>query len=146
MPSTRSTSFLLMLARCEQGITDLLRPTLNEVGISLEQWRVIGTLRQVEYMSMTTLSELSAVPASSLTRHVDQLIDMGAALRQVDPADRRKVVVALTKQGWRFEDKCAEAEAENLAKAMTPSGNTAKNLAELIDFVGEAVADQRRSP
>lgn len=139
--SKQSTSLLLVLARCEQGMVDLLRPALNDLGVSLEQWRVICTLRQVEYLSMTALSDLAAVSASSLTRHVDQLIDMSAALRQVDPVDRRKVVVALTKRGRRLADKCAKAEEDCLVKAMDPAGKTGRNLAELIEFVEIAPAD-----
>jgi DNA-binding MarR family transcriptional regulator len=139
--SNRSTSLLLMLARCEQSMLDLLRPALADIGISLEQWRVICTLSQVEYMSMTTLSERSAISASSLTRHVDQLIDMSAALRQVDPIDRRKIVVALTRRGRRLADRCAKAEEECLNKAMDPTSKTGRNLAELIDFVGTTAAN-----
>lgn len=142
MGSNQSTSLLLVLARCEQAMVDMLRPALNEIGISLEQWRVISTLRQVEYMSMTTLSDLSAVSASSLTRHVDQLIDMSAALRQVDPVDRRKVVVALTKRGRRLADKCAKAEEDCLTTALDPMSKTGRNLAELVEFVEKAAADR----
>lgn len=131
-----STSLLLVLARCEQALAGMLRPVLSEAGISLEQWRVVRTLSSVNYMSMKTLSELTAVPASSLTRHIDQLIDAAAALRQVDPADRRRVVVALTTRGRRLADKCARAEEQCVT-----ASPLAAHLGELV-----AILDGSKRP
>lgn len=130
-----STSLLLVLARCEQTLAGMLRPVLSEAGISLEQWRVVRTLSHVNYMSMKTLSELTAVPASSLTRHIDQLINAAAALRQVDPADRRKVVVALTTRGRRLADRCAGAEEQCIAEALGSASPLVGHLAELVGML-----------
>jgi len=107
---SRSESVLVLLARCEQELAALLRPTLESFGLSLEHWRIVHTLSRVEYMAMTALAEVAAVSPSSSTRHIDQLVSQGLVLRQVDPVDRRKVVVALTKRGRTMSEKCAAAE------------------------------------
>lgn len=107
---SRSESVLVLLARCEQELAGMLRPTLESFGLSLEHWRIVHTLSRVDYMAMTALAEVAAVSPSSSTRHIDQLVSQGLVLRQIDPVDRRKVVVALTKRGRTVSDKCAVAE------------------------------------
>ncbi len=122
----RSEGLLLLLARLEHEQASRFRPTLEGVGITLEHYRLMQTLSVTEYLAMSALAEQSAVTISSSTRHVDHLVGVGLVLRQPDPFDRRKVVVALTRRGRTVAEKCAAAERKIAASVLESSSSAAQ--------------------
>ena len=55
--------------------------------------------------SAKELTSRTTVPPDKITRAVDQLVALGWASRRKDPADRRRVVLQLSKKGMKvYED------------------------------------------
>lgn len=92
-------SLLLVLKRLERDIERGLQPLLDEFDLTIEQWRVMAALDEQAGQPMSQLAGSAALPAASLTRHVDKLVERGLVLRRMHPADKRRVVAALSPVG-----------------------------------------------
>lgn len=123
-----STSLLLLLKQAERRIELGLLPELDEFELTIEQWRVMSALHEEPGLPMTTLAETAVLPAASLTRHVDKLVERGLVLRRVHPADKRRIVTALSPVGatvaarLRAAERSVERELD--VGGLLPDGNT----------------------
>jgi DNA-binding MarR family transcriptional regulator len=106
MPS----SLLLLLKQAERRIELGLQPLLDEFGLSIEQWRVMLALHEEPGQPMSVLAEAAALPAASLTRHVDKLVERGLVLRRIHPDDKRRIVTALSPIGGTVAERIATAQ------------------------------------
>ncbi len=68
-------------------------------GITLAQCHVIVELGRAERLSLNELAERLRLDKSTVSRSVDNLVTMGLAVREDDPADRRYVTLALSDDG-----------------------------------------------
>jgi DNA-binding MarR family transcriptional regulator len=94
-----------------------LQVTLErEEDISLDQWRALRSLSASEGRTMGELSERLQIPAASLTRIVDGLVDRALVFRHGSAVDRRRVEVLLSEAGAallvRLEDIALAHEAQ----------------------------------
>jgi DNA-binding MarR family transcriptional regulator len=94
-----------------------LQETLErEEGVSLDQWRALRSLSTSEGRTMGELSERLQIPAASLTRIVDGLVDRALVFRHGSAVDRRRVEVLLSEAGAallvRLEDIALAHEAQ----------------------------------
>jgi DNA-binding MarR family transcriptional regulator len=108
MPS----SLLLLLKQAERRIELGLQPLLDEFGLSIEQWRVMLALHGEPGQPMSVLAEAAVLPAASLTRHVDKLVERGLVLRRIHPDDKRRIVTALSPVGATVADRIAAAQRD----------------------------------
>jgi DNA-binding MarR family transcriptional regulator len=92
-------SLSLLLRQVERKVAALLIPALENADLSMDQWRVLAALIDSGGVPMAELSEASFVTGSTLTRHVDRLVERGLLIRRIDPADRRKVIAHLSQRG-----------------------------------------------
>jgi DNA-binding MarR family transcriptional regulator len=106
MPS----SLLLLLKQAERRIELGLQPLLDEFGLSIEQWRVMLALHEELGQPMSVLAEAAVLPAASLTRHVDKLVERGLVLRRIHPGDKRRIVTALSPVGTTVADRIAATQ------------------------------------
>lgn len=88
----------------------------REEGISLDQWRVLRSLSGSEGRTMGELSERLQIPAASVTRVIDGLVDRALVFRHGSAVDRRRVEVLLSEAGaallLRLEDIALAHEAQ----------------------------------
>jgi DNA-binding MarR family transcriptional regulator len=94
-----------------------LQETLErEEDVSLDQWRALRSLSADEGRTMGELSERLQIPAASLTRIVDALVDRALVFRHGSAVDRRRVEVLLSDAGAallvRLEDIALAHEAQ----------------------------------
>ena len=61
-------------------------------------------------ITMTSLATSAVVAAASLTRHVDRLVELALVVRRIDPADRRRAVLALSSRGADLAARLLAAE------------------------------------
>jgi len=108
MPS----SLLLLLKQAERRIELGLQPLLDEFGLSIEQWRVMSVLHEEPGQPMSILAESAVLPAASLTRHVDKLVERGLVLRRIHPGDKRRIVTALSPVGGTVADRIAAVQRD----------------------------------
>ncbi|MGZ0145897.1 MarR family winged helix-turn-helix transcriptional regulator [Kribbella sp. WER1] len=96
---------LLLLKRIERQLELGLQPLLDEFGLTIEQWRIMAALREEPGRPMSLLAESAVLPAASLTRHVDKLVERGLVLRRIHPDDKRRIVAALSPVGGTVAER-----------------------------------------
>jgi DNA-binding MarR family transcriptional regulator len=82
------------------GFARLAELALEESGLSRIQYRILQHLQQGHTIQSDLAFQLS-VTKQSATRLVDTLADKRYITRKVDPADRRRVIHAITPKGQR---------------------------------------------
>ncbi|NMI00134.1 MarR family transcriptional regulator [Pseudonocardia sp. K10HN5] len=102
-------------------------------GPTLEQWRVLELLADGAGHPMTEIAGYAMVPAPTLTKIVDRLVDAALVYRRVDDADRRRVLVFLSEHGRdlrrRLTSEVAQVEQEIAAEL------GADDAAHLLDLL-----------
>jgi DNA-binding MarR family transcriptional regulator len=101
-------------------ITRHLAPTWQaEYGLSVTNWRVMAVIGRFEPISAKEVAARTSTEAFFVTRAIDRLVEQGYAERGVDPDDRRKLSLSLTKLGHtvhrEIEAMINDVEAELLA-------------------------------
>ncbi|RHW27055.1 MarR family transcriptional regulator [Nocardioides immobilis] len=105
-----SSSLAVRLRRAEAAIRARLHPLLDDNGLSMEHWRIIAVVDDNPGISMRSVAIAAVVPAATLTRHMDKLVEHGVVVRHVDPADKRRVVAALSPRGRTLAAHLREQE------------------------------------
>ena len=85
--------------------------------------RVLELVGEPHRMSPTELSEIVVRSSGGMTQILDRLERAGLIARTPDPADRRKVLIALTDEGMRTADAANAryaAERERLLADLSP--------------------------
>jgi DNA-binding MarR family transcriptional regulator len=93
----------------------------REENVSLDQWRTLRALSGLEGRTMGELSDRLQIPAPSVTRIVDGLVDRALVFRHASRTDRRRVEVLLSEAGSallaRLEDIALAHESQYAATA-----------------------------
>lgn len=100
----------LRLKQTEQALRRTLDRLLAADGITFEHWQVLAALLERPGQRMTDLAEAAVLPAATLTRHVDRLVERALVIRRIDPADKRRAVVALSNRGADLARRLRAAE------------------------------------
>ena len=103
-------SLTLRLRAAEAELRRHLTPLLSAAGITFEQWPVLAALLERPGQRMTDLAEAAVIPAATLTRHVDRLVERALVIRRIDADDRRRALVALSTRGQRLARQVRSAE------------------------------------
>ncbi|MFC5993019.1 MarR family winged helix-turn-helix transcriptional regulator [Pseudonocardia hispaniensis] len=100
---------------------------------TLDQWRVLDLLADGGGHPMSEIAGYARVPAPTLTKIVDRLVDAALVYRRVDDADRRRVLVYLAEHGRRLHDRLApEVAAAEQAVADELGADDAARLRTLL--------------
>jgi DNA-binding MarR family transcriptional regulator len=91
----------------------------RDLDLSMQQLRAMYFLRDEEGMSVGRLAELFGIglPAASLL--ADRLVRSGYVERRDDPADRRRVLLSLTRTGLRLVTDLREGSHSVLRRWMS---------------------------
>lgn len=87
-------------------------------GRSLDQWRVLDLLADGQGHPMTEIACHALVPAPTLTKIVDRLVESTLVYRRPDDVDRRRVLVFLSERGRGVHTELAPAMAEAEAEVL----------------------------
>ncbi|MFF4054433.1 MarR family winged helix-turn-helix transcriptional regulator [Streptomyces sp. NPDC001668] len=126
---------LYLLTRAERLAVRRVQSVLDEFDCSVEAWRVLDLLSDGQGHNMTALADHAFLPAPSLTKLVDQLVDQNWVYRRVDPADRRRVLAHLTPRGmqrWQLLVREVRADWGDLEQSL-PAEELDELLARLAD-------------
>lgn len=111
-------SATLRLKHAEQAVRRAVEPVLTAEELTFEQWQVLAALLERPGLWMTELAEFAVLPAATLTRHVDKLVERALVIRRIDPDDRRRAVAALSRPGERLALRLRDLEV----RAAAPGG------------------------
>ncbi|MEQ6899737.1 MarR family transcriptional regulator [Nocardioides sp. YIM 152588] len=116
-------SLAVHVRQVEAVLRDALQPLLDEHGLTLEHWRILAVVDAEPGLGMSEVATLAVVPAASLTRHMDRLVERALVVRRIDPEDRRRAVVALSPLGREYAARLLTAErGAGLPAPAVPSG------------------------
>jgi len=94
----KSPDLALLLSHVQRRVNSRLNARLADAGSSQEEYRVLAFLAAAG-QPMTEIADAAALPPSSATKLVDRMVSANLVYRRGDPADRRRVLVALTARG-----------------------------------------------
>ncbi|MBC2775226.1 MarR family transcriptional regulator [Rhizobium sp. AQ_MP] len=72
------------------------------MGIDAPRWRVLMSLSEDAYLSVSEIAEFSAMRLNTTTKVVQRLIADGLVTTRVRPSDARATEVCLTPEGQRM--------------------------------------------
>lgn len=104
------TSLAVHVRQVEARLRDVLQPLLDEHGLSMDHWRIVAVIGDEPGLGMGEIAMLAVVPAATLTRHMDKLVERGVVVRRVDPDDKRRSVAALSPRGQEYAARLRAAE------------------------------------
>ncbi|NMH91189.1 winged helix-turn-helix transcriptional regulator [Pseudonocardia bannensis] len=124
-----------MLSQVEQRVARRIEGVLGTPpgAPTLDQWRVLELLADGAGHPMTEIAGYVMVPAPTLTKIVDRLVDAALVYRRVDDADRRRVLVFLSDHGRELHGRLAPAVQEVERDVADELGGD--DAAKLIDLL-----------
>ena len=136
----------------ELKIERLLRP----VGSSSVRHRALSVIGRLKTCTMSDLADFSSADRTTLTRTVDQLVELGLAMRTTPPTDRRQVLLSLTPLGVTTHQRSmrlvrefnhqavAGIEEDDLRTAMRVFERIAANIIDDPDRAPQLLLRQNR--
>lgn len=139
-----SMDTVLRLATAAKLVVERSEAALAPLGISLGEFDVLATVRRHGAGAVLTpaeIAELAMVSPSGLTNRMNRLEAAGLLVRTMDPSDRRRFLVSLTRDGTRLADR-AVAVLADLDDQLVPerSDRTHQQLASFLDALIERSA------
>ncbi|MGH3244506.1 MAG: MarR family winged helix-turn-helix transcriptional regulator [Spirillospora sp.] len=128
-----------------------LKALFAEFGLERGEFDVLATLRRGGAdggMTAGALARSSMVTSGAVTNRLDRLVAKGYITRDIDPLNRRAVVVALTPAGRELIDRAVAAHVDNerrILAALDPDQRDvlAATLRTLLLSLGDEAADPR---
>lgn len=125
-----------LLRQVASGLAARVEEILLASDLTLDQWRVLHTLSEAGPLSMSELGARTRIPGPTATRIVDRLVERSLLYRNVDPADRRRVVVHAARRGRELcrsvAPRIGEAERDGLAALSPGETRTLRRLLERL--------------
>jgi len=148
-PTTPKTTLddRALIHRLLRLVNLLSRPFQERFGtrydLSLTEWRVMMALAARPGATATEISDWSGLHVMNVSRSVARLVRQGRVLRAVDPADRRRALLRLSRRGQALFDLIApSAQArEDMVRAVL-SDSEAAAFRVMIDRLISHLCDE----
>lgn len=132
--------------RLERGLRLAARQVERATGLSAAQLFVLQRLDQAEGLSLNELASQTFTDRSSVSAVVDRLAEAGLARRSVDPEDKRRADVRITRRGRDVLARAPAAPTDLLLRGLTRLSrerlqSLGESLAVLNDALGFVAAD-----
>ena len=117
MSSRPRQSLTLTLLQAREAAMRFFRPSLNEHGLTEQQWRVIRILRQQGEMEIYRLADQACILKPSMTGVLVRMEAAGLVSRRKAETDQRRVLVELAEKGeeiFASMSQCMEANYQAL--------------------------------
>ncbi|MBC7631518.1 MarR family transcriptional regulator [Aeromicrobium sp.] len=104
-----------------------LQQFMRRFGIEPWEFDVIATLRRARIEGPLTSGQLAGmtmVGSAAMTNRVDRLVDRGLVHREINPRNRRQLLISLTPQGVALVDDVVEHHVENQHKMLAALDET----------------------
>jgi DNA-binding MarR family transcriptional regulator len=146
-------SVLGRLSRVTRIAERELKALFSEFGLERGEFDVLATLRRSGSpggLTAGALARSSMVTSGAVTNRLDRLVAKGYVTRELDPANRRTVVVTLTSTGRDLIDRAVAAHLDNERRLLAALDqdqrqNLAATLRALLLSLGDD-ADDPRAP
>jgi DNA-binding MarR family transcriptional regulator len=121
-----------------------LAGVLDELGLTISHWRALAVTSRLGDCTMSDLADVTAVDRTTLTRTVDQLVQLGLVARTPSPGDRRVVRLSLTPAGVELVGKITPKTRELNARWLqgVPEEQRVVAIRMLQAVVGNLIEDE----
>lgn len=99
----KESSFGWLIAVLSNYGTKTLDSALNQHGLTIAVWPTLMCLWEEEGLTQTELANKAKVRASTTTRTLDKLVELGLVERRTDPRSRRSFLIYLTENGKQLK-------------------------------------------
>ncbi len=98
----RTTSVGWLIKRVGQIMDDSMNVELAQLGITIDQFKIVMTLLEFEGISQSKIGKRVMLPSYAVTRNLDTLEKMEIIVRKPDKQSRRSFSIKLTPRGKRL--------------------------------------------
>lgn len=128
-------SLTLTLLQAREATMGFFRPSLNQHGLTEQQWRIIRILRQSGEMESYQLAQQACILKPSMTGVLARMERDGVVRRWKAPQDQRRVYVGLTEAGQQCFVAMSEDMERNYQRILEQFG--ADKLQQLLGLLNE---------
>ena len=125
------------LSRLSRRLDVFYRSRFEVLDISTGDWDVLRALAMEGRggsLNPSKLAEATGVSASTMTHRLDGMVERGLVTRTPDAANRTRMTVALTRDGWeQFRVAVLDAESEETDIFAPLTDAERRTLAELLE-------------
>lgn len=118
-----------VMRQAQQRHTAIFAALMIE-GLTPTQWAALSKLKEIGPSSQNLLGRLTAMDAATIKGVIDRLTKRGFTVTKPDPADGRRLLVALTDEGAAVYEK-----AKPLAERITEETLAPLNARERAQFI-----------
>jgi MarR family transcriptional regulator, lower aerobic nicotinate degradation pathway regulator len=108
-----------VLRQANQRHTTIFASLMTD-GLTPTQWAALAKLREIGPSSQNLLGRLTAMDAATIKGVIDRLTRRGFTQTKPDPADKRRLLVALTERGTALYDRAKPIAEHITAKTLEP--------------------------
>ena len=120
MTDAAPPTLLYLMKQVELAVRAELDDLTKPVGLTALQYTALTVLERHPDLTAAHLARLSFVTAQSMSDMVTALMGAGLVERHRDPADRRRLVLALRPEGQRLLDELRPQVAALEARMLAP--------------------------
>ncbi|MFI5690815.1 MarR family winged helix-turn-helix transcriptional regulator [Kribbella sp. NPDC051586] len=131
---------LWALGRASQQSQRLVRQHMTQAGVRTQHYHVLASLADDGEAAQATLADRIGFDRSDLVTLLDELEELKFLARRVDPADRRRKIVAITPAGEKQLDSMDQLIYAAEADLLEPL--TATERKTLLALLRRLSADQ----
>lgn len=128
-------SLTLTLLQAREAAMSFFRPSLNQHGLTEQQWRVIRILSQRGELEVYQLADLACILKPSMTGVLARMEAAGLIHRRKAEQDQRRVVVSLSEEGLASFESMRESMEANYQRLQAQLG--AEKLQTLLGLLNE---------
>jgi len=134
MPKPRQ-SLTLTLLQAREAAMGFFRPSLNQHGLTEQQWRVIRILSQHDELEINRLAELACILKPSMTGVLVRMEAVGMVERRKAEQDQRRVLVRLAEKGKTCFSSMSQSMEANYQRLQAGFGE--EKLQTLLTLLNE---------
>ena len=114
---------LAVFEEFRKRVDELHIPEFLNIDVTMAQAKILRLLETEGELHMSELVRRLGISLSTLSGHVDRLVQQGLVIRRDDPADRRQVLISPTPAAFELLERFHElntAQLRRLLETLTP--------------------------
>ncbi|WP_287814811.1 homoprotocatechuate degradation operon regulator HpaR [Pseudomonas sp.] len=139
--STPRPSLTLNLLQAREVAMSFFRPSLNQHGLTEQQWRIIRILRQQGELEINQLADLACILRPSMTGVLTRMEAAGMVRRRKAEQDQRRVLVTLDAEGEVLFESMSQDMERNYGRLQAEFGE--EKLQTLLGLLNDLKALKR---
>ncbi|WP_455922801.1 homoprotocatechuate degradation operon regulator HpaR [Pseudomonas putida] len=139
--STPRPSLTLNLLQAREVAMSFFRPSLNQHGLTEQQWRIIRILSQQGELEINQLADLACILRPSMTGVLTRMEAAGMVRRRKAEQDQRRVLVTLDAEGEVLFESMSQDMERNYGRLQAQFGE--EKLQTLLGLLNDLKALKR---